>query len=153
MSALNNNNNKIHSAVITAWGRWHNKMHFKRNIGKWFFSYAQRNVTTSINQNPDSLARDLLCNWLKHPVLWAPCPAAKELLAVIMLLPPILLIKPVILHSETLDMDSSLNWEGLGGLPVSHGDLASCPQAQCLCNLYGMTPTVMFSEDLRLVRN
>lgn len=103
---------KIQGEVITAWGRWYNKMHFKRNTGKWFFSYVQRNVRTSINQDPDSLApgtRHLseLCNWLKLPVLWSLCPPAKEPRTIIMLLLPILLIKLVLLlHIETLDMDS-----------------------------------------------
>ena len=38
-------------------------------------------------------------------------PVAKELLSIIKLLPPILLIKPVVLlHSETLDMGSPASW-------------------------------------------
>lgn len=103
---------KIQGAVIKAWGRWYNKMHFKRNTGKWFFSYVQRNVITSINENPDSLALGMrhsseLCNWLKLRVLWSLRPAAKEVLSIIKLLQPILLIKPVVLlHIETLDVDS-----------------------------------------------
>ena len=119
---------KIQGAVIKACGRWYNKMHFKRNTGKRFFSYVQRNVITSINENPDSLALGMrhsseFCNWLKLCVLWSLRPAAKEVLSIIKLLQPILLIKPVVLlHIETLDVDSPAPWAaptGLSGVSLS----------------------------------
>lgn len=133
---------KTQGAVITAWGRWYNKMHFKRNTRKWFFSYVQRNVTTSIKQNPDPLVLGTrssleLWPWLKLSVLCSLRPAAKELLTIIMLLLPILLIKPVILlHIETWDMVSPASLPAspeLSGvqpsasLGVPYTSLAQCP--------------------------
>lgn len=83
LSVMNNDNNKnAHRKVITSWGRWYNKMYFKRNIEKWLFSYVQKNVITSINRNPISCALGTrhsseLCKWLRLQLLWSSCLAAK----------------------------------------------------------------------------